>query len=241
MVELPQARASAGLVPSTWRAYWSKSWLTLLDLLYPPRCAGCGRVDTRWCSGCAAQFEAAEGPLALPALPPLLGIAAGRHHEGVARTAVHTLKYEAGLNMAAVLAAPMAEALRLRGWAFDVLVPVPLHPTRIKERGYNQAQWLADAIALRMDVECLPTALTRTRSTPHQVGTSAAERRANMEEAFAPVGDMLRDRHVVLIDDVLTTGATLQACAQAVLAGGAASVFGLTATAARAGAGAAQQ
>ncbi|HYO87115.1 MAG TPA: hypothetical protein VER79_00620, partial [Candidatus Limnocylindrales bacterium] len=81
--------------------------------------------------------------------------------------------------------------------------------------------------------EWFPSGLVRTRSTPHQVGASAAERRANMEDAFAPGTDALQGRHVVLLDDVFTTGATLQACAQAALAGGALTAYSLTATAAR--------
>jgi len=235
-----QARAPAGLVPFSWRAGWRRGWANLLDLLYPPRCAGCGRVDTNWCDGCALAFNDAAGPLTLAAPEPLSGVLAGRWHEGQARAAVHALKYEACRPMAKILAVPMAEALQSAGWACDGLLPVPLHATRLKDRGYNQAEWLAEAVASRMGVECLPNALVRTRNTPHQVGASAAGRRANMEGAFAPVGDQLRGRLLILVDDVFTTGATLQACAQAALAGGAASVTSLTATAARAGARAAQ-
>lgn len=240
MTGSPQARASAGLAPSVWRTRWSNGWAALLDLLYPPRCAGCGRIDTTWCPACAASFSAASGPLRLIAPEPLAGSVAGRHHEGLARAAVHALKYENCRPVANVLAGPMSEAAQITGSACDALVPVPLFADRLKERGYNQAEWLAEAVASRMGVECLPNALIRTRSTPHQVGASAAGRRATMEGAFAPVGDQLRGRLVFLVDDVFTTGATLQACALAALAGGAASVFSLTATAARAGAGAAQ-
>ena len=236
-----QARASAGLAASRWKRLSDRAWSGLLDLLYPPRCAGCGRVDTHWCADCALTFRAAAGPLILAAPNPLAGAAAGRWHEGPARAAVHTLKYENGRQMADVLAVPMVEALQTPGWTFDGLVPVPLHATRLKDRGYNQAEWLAEAVASRMGVECLPNALVRTRNTPHQVGAGAAGRRANMEGAFEPVGDALRGRLLILVDDVFTTGATLQACAEAALAGGAGTVFSLTATAARAGARAAQQ
>ncbi|MBL8146961.1 MAG: ComF family protein [Anaerolineae bacterium] len=239
MATSEQARASAGLVTSRWKQFLQRAWSGTLDLLYPPRCAGCGRVDTLWCDACALAFSAA-GPLILAAPAPLSGSVAGRWHEGLARAAIHTLKYENGHQMAVVLAAPMAEALQSTAWKFDGLVPVPLHATRLKDRGYNQAEWLAEAVASRMGVECLPNALVRTRDTPHQVGAGGAERRANMEGAFEPVGDALRGRLLILVDDVFTTGATLQACAEAALAGGAGSVFSLTATAARAGARAAQ-
>jgi ComF family protein len=230
-----QARASAGLAPFPGRSWLRRGWNAALDLLYPPRCAGCGRIDAVWCKPCAATFAAAEGPFTLPALEPLHGAAAARVHEGLARDAVHALKYESCRAMADVLGAPMAAALTSTDWLADALVPVPLHPTRLRERGYNQAQWLADAVAARTGIECLPSGLFRTRSTPHQVGADAAQRRANMEGAFASAGDTLQGRCVVLVDDVFTTGATLQACALAALAGGAAAVFSLTATAARAG------
>jgi ComF family protein len=229
------ARASAGLFAFSLPALFRRAGAATLDLLYPPRCAGCGRLDSIWCPACAGRFDALPGPLRLVAPASLDGAWSGRAHDGLARDAVHALKYEACRPMADVLAGPMATAWAAAGWAADGLVPVPLHPTRQQERGYNQAQWLAEALAARIELECLAAGLARTRSTPHQVGATAADRRANIEGAFAPAGDALQGRRVVLIDDVFTTGATLDACAQAARAGGAVAVFSLTATAARAG------
>ncbi len=235
MNRFPQARESAGLAVSHFRIWAERWWSAGLDLLYPPRCAGCGRLDTVWCQDCDRAFAAAEGPLLLPPHPPLAGSIAATHHAGEAREAIHALKYGHCREMAVILGRPMARALAAAHWQADSLVPVPLHATRFRERGYNQAQWLADAVALLTGLECLTTGLARIRSTPHQVGANAADRRARMAGAFEAVGDTLHGRRLILVDDVFTTGATLQACAQAALAGGAAAVFSLTATAARAG------
>lgn len=229
----PKARASAGLFAPGWRGAAARVREAALDLLYPPRCAGCGQIDTAWCAACQRQLDSQAPLLLFTPPPPLSAAAATAWHEGIAREAIHALKFEASRTMASVLGLRMAAALSLLSWPVDGLVPVPLHATRKKERGYNQAEWLAEAAASQAGIECFPNGLVRIRSTPHQVGASAAERRANVADAFEPASGALQGRHVVLLDDVFTTGATLQACAQAALAGGALTVFSLTATAAR--------
>jgi ComF family protein len=228
-----KTRASGGLFASDWRMLVAQLGRAALDLIYPPRCAGCGRLDTPWCADCQRRLDQTEGMLRLDAPPPLTASAAAGWHEGLARDAVHALKFEACRPMAEVLGERMAATLRAQAWPADLLIPVPLHATRLKERGYNQAEWLAEAVASRSGLECVPHALVRNRSTPHQVGAGAAERRANMVGAFEPAGNALQGRRIILLDDVFTTGATLQACAQAALFGGALSVCSLTATAAR--------
>ena len=236
MLPFPPARTSAGFVPVSWSRAARRAGSLLLDLLYPPRCAGCGTLDTTWCRRCATAFASLSGPFALNAPPPIQAAWTTRTHDGIPRQMVHALKYESCRAIADVLAVPMAQAIESAGWTACTLIPVPLHHTRLRERGYNQAEWLADSVAALTGLECLPYGLVRTRSTAHQVGASAAERRANMEGAFVPAGDALNGRFVILVDDVFTTGATLCASAQAALAGGATSVVSLTATAARAGA-----
>ena len=108
----------------------------------------------------------------------------------------------------------------------DVVVPVPLHPSRLHERGYNQSALLAEALAKRLNRRVDGTSLIRTRDTAHQARLSGDERRNNLKGAFAvPNAQFIRGRTVLLIDDVMTTGATLSHCARALLDAGAARVW----------------
>lgn len=148
--------------------------------------------------------------------------------EGRLRHAIHALKYQ---RMAA-LGEPLGEALA-RFWTqspapADVVVPVPLHSCRERERGYNQAALLAGPLGRAVGVPVRPHALQRVRATAAQVSLNAAERMANVAGAFRCNDPALRGANVLLIDDVCTTGATLEACADALLSAGARAVRGLT-------------
>jgi ComF family protein len=110
----------------------------------------------------------------------------------------------------------------------DLIVPVPLHPSRKKERGFNQADLLADVLAQLTGLRLNTKHLVRTRATPPQVGLGIEDRKANVQDAFAWTGDGLDDRLVLLVDDVCTTGATLQSCAQVLRQQGVRSVWALT-------------
>lgn len=203
-----------------------------LDLLYPPRCAGCGRVDTRWCARCADALAAEALAVQQQRLPPLRGLAATGVHAGKLQQAVHALKYAGALELTAPLGSRLVAALTALQWTIDIIIPVPLHTARQRERGYNQAQQLGDHVAQVLGISCDPSALLRWRDTPPQVGLNRAQRQANMHGAFKPLGSL--SGTVLLIDDVFTTGATLQACARAAREAGAHAVYGLTVTAARA-------
>ena len=108
----------------------------------------------------------------------------------------------------------------------DLLMPVPLHPRRLRSRGYNQSALLAKGLSKKLGLEMDQRLLVRTRNTPPQVNASRDDRRENVQGSFRCVGPVL-GRAVILVDDVATTGSTLSACATALKAAGAASAWGL--------------
>lgn len=199
-----------------------------LDLLFPPRCTGCGRVDLRWCDRCTADLLAT--PVLMIGKTDGLEIIATGQHRGKLRRAVHALKYDHEPRLAALLAQRLAERLEAQQWTIDILIPVPLHATREQGRGYNQANLLAQQLSNRIAVLCASNGLKRTRDTRSQVGLDHRQRQENMRSAFTADPSLVAGKAVAIIDDVCTTGATLDACADAALVAGARSVYGLTVT-----------
>ncbi len=141
---------------------------------------------------------------------------------------VHPLKYERLSGLAEPFGEMLAAYWCAAQLAADWLIPVPLHPSRERDRGYNQSELLACSLARRVDVPVSGKGLRRTRATAVQMTLNAAKRRENVAGAFECIEVRVRNARVIVIDDVGTTGATLEACAQAVLKAGAASVMGLT-------------
>jgi ComF family protein len=226
----------------------------LLSVLVAPSCAACGQLLDRptqgtVCERCWASVLPLSPPLCLTCSDPLptwraISVplarcarcrrirrrvdraAAAGAYEGTLRAIVHALKYDGRRSLARPLAALMRErAAELLDGA-DASVPVPLHPSRQRERGFNQA---AD-LARRLGLPVVP-ALRRVRATSAQADLPAGRRHANVRDAFAMrrAGMRLRGATVVLVDDVSTTGATLEACARALKQGGVVEVRALTA------------
>jgi len=182
----------------------------------------------------------AGGPLCFDCrLPPssLDDVAATAAFAGPLRPAIHALKYEG----VADLARPLGERMAAHwpaNWktvddsAPDLILPVPLHGSRVRERGYNQSALLVRVLGPAVAVPTNETVLIRQRATRPQVGLDAAQRKENVAGAFAVRGDV-SGRHIVLVDDVCTTGATLEACAAALKNASATSVWGYTLSRAR--------
>jgi ComF family protein len=107
----------------------------------------------------------------------------------------------------------------------DAIVPVPLHHKRLQERGYNQSDFFAKGLSVSLQIPFYPTCIERTRNTPSQIHKSKEERMVNVKDAFKVTqSNLLTDKHLLLVDDILTTGATLIACTKALLAKGAGQV-----------------
>jgi ComF family protein len=216
-----------------------------VNLLFPPRCVGCGGVGAWLCGECISQIPRVESPVCPRCGSAVLAeglcsrcrtsplqIDAIRSVvllDGVLRHAVHLLKYEGRTVLAQPLGEVMAAYWLEHRMPADVVVPVALHPDRFRERGYNQSTLLAREMARRVGLAVDEQTLIRRRATAPQVTLDARHRRENVRDAFACSGDALVGKHVLLVDDVCTTGATLEACAIAVRdQGGARTVRALT-------------
>ncbi len=223
---------------------WEVAAGALLGLVFPPRCVVCGRIDTWLCPECVAELPWITGPTCarcgLPirraGLCPrcrrdplrLEGMRSVFLFKGALRRAVHQLKYRHARGLAEPLGGLLAGYWQEHPWPVDLIVPVPLHPSRMRRRGYNQAALLAYELGRRVGLPMDEDALQRVRSTPPQMRLDAVERRRNVAGAFRCRDGRVRGRRVLLVDDVCTTGATLEACADGLRAGGAEAVWALT-------------
>jgi len=199
----------------------------VLALVYPPRCAACDAPSLHeqpFCGTCASAL------VRLDAVDAVGGIAPWEYG-GPLADALLRLKHGGRAEFGEPLGRAVARASSgaLAAARLDVVVPVPLHPGRLRARGYNQAALLALGVgqAARLPVDL--GALVRVRDTPPQRGLGPAARRRNVRRAFAADGARVAGRRVLLVDDVLTTGATAAACSEALETAGARRVVVLTA------------
>ena len=216
----------------------------LVDLVLPPRCGGCHLPGSWLCDICRRRIRRLEEPLCrrcgaeldspratcgckgrLHALARLRSAVA---YEGPVESAVHRFKYQGWRRLAVPLGQLIAERLVVEGLAASTVVAVPLHPDRQRQRGFNQADLLARELKRRLDLREPPGRLVRIRATQPQVGNDRLHRWQNVRDAFAWRGPALEGRSLMVVDDVATTGATLEACAAALKVAGAGPVIGVT-------------
>ena len=213
----------------------------LLDLLFPPRCVVCRRVGDWFCSACRQTIEKILPPICNRCGRPLRhpecsycqklplqidGTRATAFFEGSLRTAIHAFKYSHRVELANPLGELLSDYMALHPHPVDALIPVPLHAERERARGYNQSKLLAQVLSQQSQLPVWDDALTRTRHTRPQVELDAVDRRANVHDAFIAT-QRVRGAQILLIDDVCTTGATMDACGIALKERGAKSVWGL--------------
>ena len=224
-----------------------RRWLsTLMDTVYPPHCVVCGRLGAWVCDGCTADIAVFRAPLCrqcgksidAPGVCSecraeesyLAGMCAVGPHRPPLQQIIHAFKYTGVRVLSGPLGALLEDRWRRDRLPIDGIVPVPLHSARQRQRGYNQSILLADELGARLGLPVHPELLVRARNTRSQVGLSGGERWANVWGAFRCPTDQFPGTRLLLIDDVMTSGATLQACAHALRERGAASVWALTLT-----------
>jgi ComF family protein len=216
-----------------------------LDLLFPKWCIGCGREGNFICSSCRKLLPRLTPPLCPQCGRPqpenslcpscaswqatIDGIRAPFRFEGLVRTAIHQLKYRNLRALSETLAGFLGDYLATSPLPVAVLVPVPIHDQRLRERGYNQSSLLAQELAKLTGLPLVADCLIRQRPASPQARTgTVVERRSNVAGAFTCRNQRLKNESVLLIDDVATSGATLDACAVALKDAGVNSVWGLT-------------
>lgn len=210
-----------------------------IDFALPPTCAGCGIEGELLCKQCRPALEkrlerpggVAIGIVAeIPA--PLLQLEWCGPFTGPVRAAIHALKYAGERRLAEPLGRALATRWDHAGAGGDLVVPVPVHPDRARERGFDQSVLLAEVAARHLELTCAPI-LERHRPTARQFDLHRSARAGNVEGAFRIAAGSaherpLEGRWIVLVDDVVTTGSTLVSCAATLLEAGALGVSALT-------------
>jgi ComF family protein len=218
-----------------------------LDILFPVHCAGCQRTGHVLCPACIAKIQPVPSPFCQLCGTPLSTYGVCKncqyHHPNLSgqravslyqeplRGCIHGLKYDGNTRLAEPLGLLLAQAYRRYGLQADMLIPVPLHSERQQQRGYNHASLLAEVCSANLGVPMNDSILVRHRATVAQVDLHPRERYQNVAGAFACTSGSARDalygRRIVIIDDVSTTSATLEACATPLFAAGAKEIWGL--------------
>lgn len=223
-----------------------KSIWTFLDFIFPPSCPGCGELGQRFCVDCSNKIEKIESDFCMKCgvvlennllhetnnckeqLQSISMIRSFSLYNPPLSEAIKKLKYHRDIGIAEVLANFFVELYNKNKMDIDMVIPVPLNRKRIKERGYNQSYLLALPFSLIIKKPLKKQALYRLKETRPQVGLNRHERLINVSEAFVANPQQVKGKNILLIDDVTTTGATLEACASALKLGGANDIVGFT-------------
>jgi ComF family protein len=221
------------------------SWISIgLDWIFPPECVGCGLENEHICPSCleninyiGAQIcKICGAPLKYgdqcnncqknqPYFNQLRSVAT---YEGPTREAIRHLKYKSGITLGEPLAKLMYDKVQDQKWNIDLVVPVPLSQKRRSARGYNQAAILAFPLSLFLNIKYSSVAVFRIKDTKSQVGLNAEARQENVLNAFRADRNKVKGKRILLVDDVTTTGATINACAKALSQADADVIYAIT-------------
>jgi len=220
-------------------------WKTL-DLIFPPRCAGCEQWGERYCASCQEQTKLISSPICQICGEPASGgesatcrrcraskifytaIRSWAYFEGPLQKAIHKLKYKKDLGLSEILAQPLIQLLAEQKWKIDLIIAIPLDGNRQRERGFNQSLYIARPIAWSNEIIIKPSAIRRVKITRSQVGLSLEERKNNVADVFCAEQKIVYGKSILVVDDVVTTGSTINSCAAALSKAGALRIYGLT-------------
>jgi len=217
---------------------------SILDLIFPRFCCGCNKEGSWLCDDCRSKITLIQMPTCIRChrlnlsgicpncrrLLPLTGVAvAGYYADPILREAIHAYKYEGVKELAPILGDLLLSQIQNISWLKNaVLLPIPLHRARQNSRGFNQAELLANYLAPHLALPIQNKALIRAKSTKPQVDLAPDKRLINIAGAFVVKNNnLIAGKNIILVDDVITTGATIGECAKSLKAGGAKRIFAL--------------
>ena len=185
-----------------------------MDLLFPPNCAGCGKIGSRWCTECQNKIIFLSEPFCeicgypqkrngtciscLHSRPPYEALRSWVVFDGPIRGAIHQLKYHRNLGLGDTLSEVLVSSIQELRWSVDQIIPIPLSNQRYKERGYNQIAIVAFPLSLQLNINFSSKALLRKKHTRSQVGLSAEERKANVEGAFWADPEKVKEKTILI-------------------------------------------
>jgi len=222
-----------------------KTLWKIIDFIFPPHCAGCGEIGEEFCPTCANQVHMISGTICEKCGEPLVFsfhdsqvcadhlinirfIRSYSNYHPPLSFAIQKMKYMRDIGITIPLANYLVELYNKIKTDIDMVIPVPLSPKRLHERGYNQSFLLALPFSLMINKPISKQALRRDKETKSQVGLDRHERLFNVAQAFSADPSQVKGKNILLVDDVATTGATLEACALALKKAGAKDIVGLT-------------
>lgn len=197
---------------------WCKNCQQETKEIKPPICDICGQAvqTNRVCKRCKTSH------------PHYKAVRSWAEFNGPIRNAIHDLKYRKNIALGASLSKPLVRLFHQYNWPIDLVTPVPLGKERQRQRGYNQAALLAQPLAHDLQLPYNPNILRRVKETQSQVDLSFAERQSNVKDAFQAIHQSIQGKEILIIDDVTTSGSTINACADALMKAGTKAVYGLT-------------
>jgi ComF family protein len=218
-------------------------WLwQAVDLLFPPSCFNCRRDGERWCVSCRALIERvgdrickkcgkrlAKGSICHECAghrPVYTALRSYGLYRDPLRRAILNLKYQRDLGLGEILSGFLKDLVKEQNWKPDLVIPIPLSPSKHSERGYNQVDLFARPLAWNLGLPYHERVLQRVREDTSQVKLTAENRRLNVAQAFrVEYPEPVRNKQVLLVDDVATTGSTVEVCSHALMEAGAGQVF----------------